>query len=177
MPPAIRILDTKDVWRVTQDEIIRRLLDFIAADDATESAFNRLALEVFAYPFENNSPFRQFCMQRGRTPRTAKTWRDIPAVPINAFKELTLSCCPPEEAARVFMTSGTTKAGVKGKSYHPTLAVYDASMITHFKKRFMPGRDRIDMGILFPDESAMPNSSLAHYLALAREHFGTSLLF
>ncbi len=158
---------------MTQDEIIRRLLDFIAADDATESAFNRLALEVFAYQFENNSPFRQFCMQRGRTPRTAKTWRDIPAVPINAFKELTLSCCPPEEAARVFMTSGTTKAGVKGKSYHPTLAVYDASMITHFKKRFMPDRDRIDMGILFPDESAMPNSSLAHYLALAREHFGT----
>lgn len=162
----------KGVWRVTQDEIIRELLDFIAADDATESAFNRLALEIFAYQFEHNVPFRQFSMQRGRTPRTAKSWRDIPAVPINAFKELTLSCCPPEAAERVFMTSGTTKAGVRGKSYHPTLAVYDASMITHFRKRFMPDRDRIDMGILFPDEDAMPNSSLAHYLALAIEHFG-----
>ncbi|KAG0737519.1 hypothetical protein G6F24_017922 [Rhizopus arrhizus] len=29
------------------------------------------------------------------------------------------------------------------------------------------------MGILFPDEIAMPNSSLAHYLALAKSAFGT----
>jgi len=158
---------------VTQDEIIRELLDFIAADDATETAFDRLALEIFAYQFEHNAPFRKFCMQRRRTPRTARSWRDIPAVPINAFKELTLSCCPPSDAERVFMTSGTTKGGVRGKSYHPTLAVYDASMTTHFKQRFMPDRDRIDMGILFPDEDTMPNSSLAHYLALALEHFGT----
>jgi hypothetical protein len=158
---------------VTQDEIIRKLLDFIAADDATETAFDRLALEIFAYQFEHNAPFRKFCMQRRRTPRTARSWRDIPAVPINAFKELTLSCCPPSDAERVFMTSGTTKGGVRGKSYHPTLAVYDASMTTHFKQRFMPDRDRIDMGILFPDEDTMPNSSLAHYLALALEHFGT----
>jgi hypothetical protein len=158
---------------VTQDEIIRELLDFIAADDATESAFDRLALEIFAYQFEHNEPLRKFCLQRGRTPRTAKSWRDIPAVPINAFKELTLSCCAPEDAERIFMTSGTTRAGLRGKSHHPNLAVYDASMITHFKQRFMPDRDRIDMGILFPDENVMPNSSLAHYLALALEHFGT----
>lgn len=159
--------------RVTQDEIIERLLGFISADDATESAFNALALDLFAYQFENNLPFRQFCRQRGRTPRTARTWRDIPAVPIDAFKELDLTCCPPDEAERVFMTSGTTKAGVRGKSHHPTLAVYDASMTKHFKQRFMRDLDRIDMGILFPDEVAMPNSSLAHYLGLALEYFGT----
>jgi len=158
---------------VTQDEIIRELLDFIAADDAAESAFDRLALEIFAYQFKHNEPLRKFCLQRGRTPRTAKSWRDIPAVPINAFKELTLSCCAREDAERVFMTSGTTMGGLRGKSHHPNLAVYDASMTTHFKQRFMPDRDRIDMGILFPDEDVMPNSSLAHYLALALEHFGT----
>lgn len=159
---------------MTQDEIIEKLLGFIAADDATESGFNALALELFAYQFENNTPFRQFSMQRGRTPRTAKSWRDIPAVPINAFKELSLSCCQPGDAERVFMTSGTTRGGIRGKSYHPTLSVYDASMIKNFRLRFMPDRDRIDMGILFPDETAMPNSSLAHYLALALEHFGTA---
>jgi hypothetical protein len=163
----------RDTARVTQDELIRKLLRFIEADDATESAFNALALEVFGYQFENNVPFRQFCMQRGRTPRTAKSWRDIPAVPINAFKELTLSCCAPEDAERVFVTSGTTKGGIRGKSHHAKIAVYDASMIKHFGQRFMPDRDRIDMGILYPDETAMPNSSLAHYLALALENYGT----
>src|SRR5256885_16251336 len=35
------------------------------------------------------------------------------------------------------------------------------------------GHERLPMGILFPDEQAMPNSSLAHYLALAKTEFGT----
>ena len=156
-----------------QDQIIEALLDLIAADGATDEAFNGLALDLFAYQFENNLPFRRFCMKRERTPRTTKTWRDIPAVPINAFKDLAMSCCAPDEAARVFMTSGTTQSGVRGKSYHPTLAVYDASMTKNFKHRFIPDRNTIRMGILFPTEDVMPNSSLAHYLALAIGHFGS----
>ncbi len=159
---------------MTQDQIIEALLAFIAADGATEEAFNGLALDIFAYQFENNQPYRRFSMQRERTPRTTKVWRDIPAVPINVFKDLTMSCCAPEAAARIFMTSGTTKGGVRGKSHHPTLAVYDASMTKNFKHRFMQGRDIIRMGILFPTEDVMPNSSLAHYLALALQHFGTA---
>jgi hypothetical protein len=159
---------------VTQEQIIEALLAFIKADGATEDGFNDLALELFAYQFEHNQPFRRFSMHRGRTPRTAKSWRDIPAVPINAFKDLTLSCCPPETAARTFMTSGTTREGVRGKSHHPTLAVYDASMTKNFKHRFMGNRDRIRMGILFPTETVLPNSSLAHYLALGVRHFGTA---
>jgi hypothetical protein len=157
---------------MTQDQVIEALLAFIAADNADDDAFNAMALDLFAYQFENNTPFRKFSMQRGRTPRTAKTWRDIPAVPINAFKELTLSCCPPEQAARIFMTSGTTNEGIRGKSHHPTLAVYDASMLKNFKHRFMSDLDHIDMGILFPTEDVMPNSSLAHYLALAIGNLG-----
>ena len=158
---------------MTEDRIVQAVLDFIAADGATDAAFDALALDLFAYQFDNNEPFCRFCLQRGKTPRTAKTWRDIPAVPINAFKELTLSCTPAENAERVFMTSGTTQGGVRGKSYHSTLAVYDVSMIRTFGKWVMQGLDRIDMGILYPDETAMPNSSLAHYLALALENFGS----
>ncbi|MBB3810669.1 long-chain fatty acid--CoA ligase [Pseudochelatococcus contaminans] len=155
-----------------QDEIIRELLAFIDLSDADEAAFEALALKIFAYQFRLNEPYRKFAVRRGRTPLTVRRWRDIPAVPINAFKELTLSCCPAEAAERVFMTSGTTQ-GVSGRSYHPTLAVYDASMLVHFRQRFMRGRERIRMGILFPDETAIPNSSLAHYLALALRECGT----
>lgn len=159
---------------MTQDQITKALLAFIAQDDATEEEFNNLALELFAYQFENNSPFRQFCMQRTRTPLTTRSWRDIPAVPINVFKDLTLSCCAPEQAERTFMTSGTTMGGVRGKSHHATIAVYDASMTKNFKHRFMQEHETIRMGVLFPTEDIMPNSSLAHYLALAIENFGTS---
>lgn len=47
-------------------------------------------------------------------------------------------------------------------------------MTRNFAQRFMRGVQRLPMGILFPDEQAMPNSSLAHYLALAQSEFGTS---
>src|SRR5690606_568492 len=132
----------------------------------------RLALAVFAHQFANNEPFRRFCLSRGRTLRSVRSWHDIPPVPISAFKDLTLTCRPPEEAVRVFMTSGTTQGGVRGKSYHPTLAVYDLCITLNFRRRFMADRERIRMGILFPTEEAMPTSSLAHYLALALRHFG-----
>jgi hypothetical protein len=46
-------------------------------------------------------------------------------------------------------------------------------MTRNFAQRFMRGDERLPMGILFPDEQAMPNSSLAHYLALAKSAFGT----
>jgi hypothetical protein len=154
-------------------ELIDELLAFMAQKQSTQDEFNRLALRLFAHQFQHNAAFQRFCQQRGKTPRTARSWRDIPAVPINGFKDLTLSCVPPTECERVFMTSGTTRGDIKGRHYHPTLAVYDLSMKLNFSQRFMQGQDRIRMGILFPDEMAMPNSSLAHYLALAVREFGT----
>ncbi|MEM7408007.1 MAG: long-chain fatty acid--CoA ligase [Pseudomonadota bacterium] len=157
---------------MNQDQVVSELLQFMGRGDGSDGAFDEQALRLFAYQFENSAPFRRFCQQRRRTPRTVRSWRDIPAVPINAFKDLTLSCVAAEAAARVFMTSGTTRGGVRGKSYHPTLEVYDASMQRNFGARFMQGRDRIRIGILFPDSNAMPNSSLAHYLDLALTHFG-----
>ena len=148
------------------------LLAFLRQDDATDAAYNTLALRLFAHQFQHNLAFQRFCQQRGRTPRSVKRWQDIPAVPINGFKDLTLSCVPPETCERVFMTSGTTRGDVKGRHYHPHLQVYDLSMTRNFHQRFMAGQDQMAMGILFPDEQTMPNSSLAHYLALALRAFG-----
>ncbi|MBK18531.1 MAG: long-chain fatty acid--CoA ligase [Rhodospirillaceae bacterium] len=157
---------------MTEAQIIETLLDFIAADTTDDDDFNNLAMQIFEYQFENNTPYQRFCRQREKTPRTVRTWKKIPAVPINGYKDLILSCCDPESAERTFMTSGTTKGGVRGKCHHPTLSVYNASMIAAFRQRFMQGDDRLRMGILFPTPETMPNSSLAHYLWLALNEFG-----
>ncbi|WP_343550600.1 long-chain fatty acid--CoA ligase [Pantoea sp.] len=158
---------------MTETAIIQALLTFMQRDDASEDDFNSLALDIFAYQFSHNLPYRRFAMQRGRTPLTVKHWRNIPALPISAFKDLTLSCHPIDDVAAIFMTSGTTGT-VKGRSYHPTLEVWQCSMRLNFRRRFMASTDRIRMGILFPDTTAMPNSSLATYLELARQEFGTA---
>jgi hypothetical protein len=71
------------------------------------------------------------------------------------------------------MTSGTTRGDTKGRHYHPSLSVYDTSMRLNFAQQLMSEKSKIRMGILFPTVDMMPNSSLAHYLRLALEHFGT----
>jgi hypothetical protein len=154
-------------------DIVEALLAFIAQDSSTDAEFDAMALRLFAFQHAHNEAFRRFCQRRGATPRTVKGWRDIPAVPITAFKEVTLSSLPAQEAQRVFMTSGTTRGDVKGRHYHPSIAVYDRSMTRNFARRFMAGADRLPMAVLFPGEQDLPNSSLAHYLALAVQHFGT----
>jgi hypothetical protein len=153
-------------------ELVEAVLAFMAQDGCSDAQFDALAQRLFAWQHAANIPYRRFCQGRGATPRTVKGWRDIPAVPISAFKEVTLSCLPAQEAQRVFMTSGTTRGDVKGRHYHPTLAVYDRSMTRNFSARFMQGDARLPMAILFPGEEDLPNSSLAHYLALAVAHFG-----
>ncbi|MDA7418139.1 long-chain fatty acid--CoA ligase [Xenophilus arseniciresistens] len=152
---------------------VAELLDFIAMDGCTDAQFDALALRLFAYQYANNIPFRSFCQRRGTTPRNVQSWRDIPAVPIDAFKVMELRSASPSLEERVFMTSGTTRGGTRGRHFHPQLQVYDLSMRRHFAQRFMRGASRMPMGILFPDEDVMPNSSLAHYLALALREFGS----
>ncbi|MFJ5623921.1 long-chain fatty acid--CoA ligase [Peribacillus loiseleuriae] len=155
-----------------QQVIIKNIICFMQNEFSSDDAFNEHALQLFSYQYQNNLPYRTFCFQKRKTPRVVKSWRDIPAVPINAFKEVSLSSTKTEEAEAVFMTSGTTK-GIRGKHYHPTLDVFDQSMIFNFKKRFMKETEKIRMGILFPTEIEMPNSSLARYLALGLREFGT----
>jgi hypothetical protein len=154
--------------------LVADLLAFIAMDGCTDDQFDELALRLFAHQYEANAPFRGFCQRRGATLRNVKTWSDIPAVPIDAFKAMELRCATPSPTERVFMTSGTTGRAARGRHFHPALEVYDLSMARHFAQRFMRGEQRLPMAILFPDEQAMPHSSLAHYLALALQRFGTA---
>ncbi|MEY2619144.1 MAG: hypothetical protein RL522_2146 [Pseudomonadota bacterium] len=153
--------------------LVPELIAFLAQDGCDDAAFDAMARRLFAHQYEHNEPLRRFCQRRGLTPRRVQTWRDIPAVPINAFKETTLSCEPIGACERVFMTSGTTRAEVKGCHHHPTIAVWDLSMRRHFAACFMRGGPRLPMAILFPPETELGNSSLARYLAQAVREFGT----
>lgn len=70
--------------------------------------FPTVALELFEYQFNKNRDYKRFCLSQGKTPQTINYWKDIPAVPINAFKHATFSTIPIEEAQFIYMTSGTT---------------------------------------------------------------------
>ncbi|MBI4573399.1 MAG: hypothetical protein HY713_08985 [candidate division NC10 bacterium] len=137
-----------------------------------DEAFNALALRLFAYQFQANGPYRKFCERRGRTPDAVRSWLDIPPVPIAAFKELTLACGPEEQAVACFMTSGTTNPEKRGKHYHFTLDVYDASAQTFFEANVLPDTGRLPLLILGSPPDLMPHSSLSHYLWVLSCRFG-----
>lgn len=137
-----------------------------------DGAFNKLALRLFAHQFEANAPYRRFCQQRGKTPETVRGWREIPPVPIAAFKELPLACGPIEEAVACFMTSGTADPEKRGRHYHFTLEVYDASATTFFKANILPDMDRMRLLILGSPPDLSSNSSLSHFLGLMHRDFG-----
>jgi hypothetical protein len=128
---------------------------------------------LFQFQFTHNSAYKKYCQLKRKSPLTVKNWWQIPPMPIQGFKELSLSCEPPEEAEAVFMTSGTTNPEKQGRNYHPTLQVWDASMIHSFKQFVLPDREKITMFVISPAEDLNKNSSLSRYLSQAVNHLGT----
>lgn len=160
-------------WPAPMAPAVERLLAFIAGDGATDAAFDAVARELFTLQYDHDEAYRRFCQRRGCTPRRVAGWRDIPAVPIGAFKDATLSCVPPEACERIFATSGTTRGDVKGRNHHPTMAVWDRSMRRAFEDRFLGGARRLPMATLFPTHEQLPQSSLARYLSVALREYAT----
>ncbi|MCB1744919.1 MAG: long-chain fatty acid--CoA ligase [Gammaproteobacteria bacterium] len=137
-----------------------------------DDAFNAMALRVFAYQYANNVPYARHCERRGCTPGEVSHWHDIPWVPIGAFKALTLSCVPVEQAEAVWMSSGTTRPEQRSRHYQGSLAVYNASMLPNFAAHLLPDGARLPFLVLNPRRRDAPNSSLAHYLNLVLEQYG-----
>lgn len=154
------------------DDALLAVLQQGVEQPLAEEAFNTLALRLFAYQYDHNSPYQKYCQRRRATPQTVQHWQQIPAVPIGAFKELTLSCIPPEQAEAIWMSSGTTNPEKRSKHYQARLAIYNASMLPNFAAHVLPDGAQLPMCVLNPPRTVLPNSSLAHYLHLVLETFG-----
>ncbi len=146
------------------------ILDFIANPTGTD--FNALAVSVFAYQFEHNAPYQRFCLTRDKTPATVTDWHEIPAVPTVAFKELDLTCGPPE---KIFLTSGTTRGQEKrGRHLVPDLKLYHASALSHFAACMLPDHRHLRMLALIPSPETRPQSSLTQMAAWVMAEWGTT---
>lgn len=127
-----------------------------------DARFTRMALRVFAYQFAANTLYRRYCERRGVRPGEIRDWRAIPAVATDAFKEAPLTCFPAEQAAVVFVTSGTTRQVQRGRHYLRSLDLYHASLLPNFTAHLLPDGARLPAVVLFFAPATMPESSLAH---------------
>ncbi|MCS5635052.1 MAG: long-chain fatty acid--CoA ligase [Myxococcota bacterium] len=128
-----------------------------------EARFEALALELFAHQFDRCSPYGRFARGRGLTPETVEHWREIPAVPAGAFKELPLRSFPESRTSKTFRTSGTS-GQKRGELHLDTLALYEASLMASLDTLLMPDRasSKTTLRVLAPSGSEAPDSSLSH---------------
>lgn len=141
----------------------------------SDTVFDQHARAVFSYQFERNVPYHAYCRRRNRTPDNVTHWSEIPPVPTAAFKEVDLIAGDIASVEAVFRTSGTT-GGLerRGTHYVLDLSLYNGSLIPTFAARLLP--DSADMPILslIPRDTDLPDSSLAHMVAVVMERLGNA---
>jgi hypothetical protein len=161
-------------------EEVRAMLDAGVAGDP--APFERLSLEMFAFQYANNEPYRRFCDAKGVQPDRVSRWQEIPAVPTQAFKTDVVASFPMEQAVQEVLTSGTTEATAsptgRGKIFRDALGrelvfqanrvVIGAALFPDFER----GR-RCRLLILTPSPQLAPSMGMAIGMEQTRVHFGT----
>lgn len=147
---------------------------------AKNDDFDSLALRVFEYQFQHNTPYQHYCLSLGRRPGNVHIWQDIPAVPTDAFKitqhPLTTSQTSspassqtsPNTTQRTFLTSGTTTE-LKGEHHFPSLALYEKSIIEGWKNAGLPTPSQTIF--LTPSPAEAPHSSLSYMMGVMDREF------
>jgi Acyl-protein synthetase, LuxE len=135
--------------------------------------FNKLASDVFEFQFETNAPYAAYCRRRAVTPDRVTHWSEIPPVPTAAFKEVTLVSGTPEDAQRVFRTSGTTHGGERRGAHHILdLQLYHEALLPMFAGYVLPDRRKMPFLSLVPYAAQVLDSSLAEMITVAALRLG-----
>jgi hypothetical protein len=130
-----------------------RLRRFILGLDP-DASFEELALSLFAWQIERNPDYAAFAGALRPTSVEA-----IPAVPVELFRDLDLTCFPALPPHRVFLTSGTT-SGRRGAHRLQDTELYDLGAERWF--RACVPQVPASCVALLPSPREVPESSLAH---------------
>lgn len=141
------------------------LLDLITSlshpgAEPDEARFNTTALELARYQREHNAAYGQFCEATGQT--APAHWREIAAVPTEAFRHAPLRTFPEEEIAASYHTSGTTGEGYGVHDFR-TLELYRASVLGAWRALELPTLPQLIL--IRPPEEA-PHSSLSSMMGI-----------
>ena len=100
----------------------KEILQFL--NNPVKPHFDPLALKIFEFQRQANPVYAQYCSSLGVN---VDSWKDIPAVPQQAFKRTELLSFPREEITVEFRTSGTTGEGY-GRHFFPSFRLYEAAV-------------------------------------------------
>lgn len=152
------------------NKLEQELIHAIKSGSAKGADFDNLSLKVFAYQYDNNAPYRKYCQSKRASPENTSSWRNVPAVPTDAFKQhaYPLNACPPGEIKHTFQTSGTT-TDIKGLHTFPSLTLYEESIISAWNLAQLPKPSQAIF--LTPTAEQSPNSSLSHMMEVLNQQY------
>lgn len=129
----------------------RKVLSFI---ERGEGNFEDLILELHFVQRQLCPSYDAFCSV---TQKEVTTWKDIPAIPLTAFRDRALRCFPAPETIKTFRTSGTTGEGY-GEHHLRTLVLYRAAALGGWSHA---GLSRSHILCLLPRPEEASHSSLS----------------
>jgi len=138
-------------------------------------AFEKLALQLFAFQFETIAPYQRLCRGQGVTPERVTTWRQIPAVPAEAFKAYPLFSGELEsDVVRTFRSSGTTDPARSSQAHFSRsgLALMNAAVEANARRALFSDGQRARILVLAPSPEQAPHMIMVHGLAHLVRTFG-----
>lgn len=131
---------------------------------SSEQDFNKVALEIFNFQYENNPVYRKFSDLLKIDPRQVDSIEKIPFLPIDLFKSHKVLSSK-DKIQKTFTSSGTT--GAKTSKHHVTdLSIYEQSFNLGFQEFYGDIKDYVVLALL-PSYLEREGSSLI-YMA---QHF------
>lgn len=160
-------------------EIAARVREAIeAGPDGPRDVFDTLALDLFAYQYERNEPYRSYCDAADISPAKVSAWSEIPAYPTQAFKDEIVTSFSMDKAVMAQLTSGTTSANQRGRIFRDELGqelIFAANRVmtgAYVFPDFGSGR-RCRILILAPSPQMAPSMGMAIGMEQTRLHFGS----
>jgi len=124
-----------------------------------DTKWNELAWELFAWQYARIPAYKRLCLGRGTPPETFRSWKDIPAVPQQLFKQTLLYAHGSASPAAIYVTSGTT-TGQAGRQHLLSTDIYHAVAVEGARRAGLFNRN-VELHFLTPSPTEAPYSSLS----------------
>jgi len=121
--------------------------------------FSIEAVRTFVFQRDVIPDYGAYSRHLGLETRDCRLWKDIPAVPVSAFRSHDLSASPPKGETVAFETSGTTISR-PGRVRLSDTSIYEASLSRNFARHLLPDGARLPAVIFGPTKAEAPHSSL-----------------
>jgi len=145
---------------VHDENLEEKVLRFITAP-ADGAGFESLAFEIHGFQRCHNLVYARYCEQLG-IGSSLESWKQIPALPQQAFKRQRILAFPEIDIRFEFRTSGTTGEGY-GRHLLPSLALYRHSVLAGWRYFGLPEKG---IRLLMQAPEYAPYSSLARMGAI-----------